>query len=320
MSENASDTTPLLPRPTPSEPPQGDSHPITLRVCHSPWKGINQKVLLGIRALLSAYLTTVFGVSMKYKHELDDKHSNGRIAFQFSTVSFCLLWGYHLIATLWTGMHLFKPHKLFEDPEDCEGHRIRTRVFQLLSPSNRDASAGHQFMFSMFYTIAHVFAFMNTLLYWAILVPAGHGGIPPPSLPHQHPQPPKNETVSLMTSPDKGLFEEGPTKSFSILNVWTVTSLIGCAEIFFLNSIRRQNPVARHAVGVMGLSCAYLVWAAIGKAATGHAGLFFLDPKLMNDQPGAVFAACVGFVMLSSGVFTYMYGMIAAREAVTARS
>lgn len=40
---------------------------------------------------------------------------------------------------------------------------------------------------------------------------------------------------------DKGLFEEDPIKAFSIINVWTITTVIGFIEIGFLNSIRRQT-------------------------------------------------------------------------------
>ncbi|KAI1504491.1 hypothetical protein F5X99DRAFT_16548 [Biscogniauxia marginata] len=312
-----SDTTPLLPRPVNSNPTQGDSHPITLRACHSPWRGINQAVLFLIRLIFSGYLSAVFGVSLKYKLESEDGHSRWRIPFQFSTVSFCLLWAYHLLVTLWTGMHLFVPRTIEEDPEDCHEHRMRTHIIRMLSPPSQANYHGRRFTFSMFYTIAHVFAFMNTIIYWGVLVPSGHGGFRPPNLPH-HGHHRGNETETILYDPDKGLFEEDPIKSFSIINVWTITSLIGGIEIFFLNSIRRQTPVAAHTAGVMSLSGAYLAWAGIGKLLTGHAGLFFLDPKLMGDVPEATIAACIAFISLSPGIFSYMYGLIAMRESMTA--
>lgn len=40
---------------------------------------------------------------------------------------------------------------------------------------------------------------------------------------------------------DKGLFEEGGIKAFSIINVWSVTSIIALAEVMFFNSIRRPT-------------------------------------------------------------------------------
>ncbi|KAI1488631.1 hypothetical protein F5X96DRAFT_644688 [Biscogniauxia mediterranea] len=313
-----SDTTPLLPRLVNSNPSQGDSHPITLRACHSPWRGIGQTILFLIRLVVAGYLSAVSGVSLKYKLENQDDHTRWRIPFQFSTVSFCLLWAYHLLVTVWTGMHLFVPQTMEEeDSEDSDGHRLRTRIVRLLSPPRQADRHGQLFAFSMFYTIAHVFAFMNTIIYWGLLVPSGHGGFKPPNLP-DHSQHRGNQTASIMYDPDKGLFEEDPIKSFSILNLSTITSLIGGIEIFFLNSIRRQTPVAAHTAGVMCLSGAYLAWAGIGKLLTGHAGLFFLDPKLMGDIPEATIAACIAFIALSPGFFSYMYGLIAMRETMTA--
>jgi hypothetical protein len=154
------------------------------------------------------------------------------------------------------------------------------------------------------------------------------------------------------------LFDEDPVKPFAIINLWTTTSFISVIEIFFLNSIRRQavrennypslqdcvlihtlQPVTAHMIGVMLVTSLYLVWAGLGKIATGHAGLFFVDPGLMKGELPGVIAACVAFVTLSVGcefssprlrllsdlltlrfatAFSYMYGLIAMRETMTA--
>ncbi|KAI1074047.1 hypothetical protein F5B20DRAFT_574375 [Whalleya microplaca] len=290
--------------------------PIYLRACHSPWRKVNQQVLLLLRLVFAGYLSAVFGVSLKYKLELEDEHTRWRIPFQFSTVSFILQWAYHLLVTLWTGMHLVFPKALEVDPADCHGHQFRTRILQSLSPPNKANCPTRRYIFSMFYTISHVFPFMNTLVYWGILVPSGHGGFKQPNFPHGHPQPLPNATV--LYDPNKGLFEEDDIKAFSIINVWTLTTVIGLIEILGLNSIRRPTPVAGHVAGVMFSSGLYLAWAGIGKLATGHSGLFFLDPDLMSNFPGAVIAACIAFVSLSPGIFTYFYGLIAMRETMTA--
>ncbi|KAI0380553.1 hypothetical protein F5Y04DRAFT_256941 [Hypomontagnella monticulosa] len=336
MSET-NDRTPLLPPPVHSQGQYGqsDSHvypthddaavifpsnwsdlqqPIYLRACHSPWRIINQSFLLFLRMLLAGYLSAVFGVSLKYKLENEDEHSRWRIPFQFSTVSFCTQWAWHLQVTVWTAMHLLFPKAIEVDPRDCHGHRLRAYILRFFSPSNKASCPIRRFSFSMFYTMAHVFPFMNTLIYWACLVPAGHGGFKPPSFPHHHP--PSNATVAY--DPNKGLFEEDPIKAFSIINVWTITTVIAFIEIGFLNSIRRQTPVTGHIVGVMFCSAAYLAWAGVGKLLTGHAGLFFLDPDLMNDMPEAVIAACIIFIGVSPGMFSYMYGLVAMRETMTA--
>ncbi|RYO82006.1 hypothetical protein DL766_007270 [Monosporascus sp. MC13-8B] len=146
-------------------------------------------------------------------------------------------------------------------------------------------------------------------------VPSGHGGFKAPSLP-QHPAPDGN--TSATHDPSKGLSEEGSIKSFSILNLSLVNSIIAATEIFFLNSIRRPTPVAGHIGGVMLASALYLAWAWIGQRLTGYAGIFFLDPDEMSGEMEAVIAACIAFISHSPGLFAFMYGLIAMREIMTA--
>ncbi|KAK8112807.1 hypothetical protein PG984_013333 [Apiospora sp. TS-2023a] len=289
-------TTPLLPGPSSSA--SSDSHPIFLRACHSPWRWINQSVLTLIRFVISAYLLAVMGISLKYKLEQEDDHTRWRIPFQFSSVSFILLLLYNLLVTVWTFMHLLLPKELPEDPAECHGHQFRNKVINaFLPPSrNRYGNHTHPIWFSLLYTVSHVFTFMNTIIYWAVLVPAGHGGFQPPHAPHRHPHAPDNSTVAGY-DPHKGLFEEGHLKAFSIINVWSITSVIALLEILLFNSIRRQT---------------------LGKLVTGHAGLFFLDPELMGNVHGAALAASVLFVTLAPGIFSYMYGLIAMRESMSA--
>lgn len=81
-------------------------------------------------------------------------------------------------------MHLLFPRHLDEDPDDCHGHQTRTKIINFLSPSNRDTCRNRRFLFSLFYTVTHVFAFMNTIIFWGALVPAGHGGFKLPDFPH----------------------------------------------------------------------------------------------------------------------------------------
>ncbi|KAK8063536.1 hypothetical protein PG996_008188 [Apiospora saccharicola] len=289
-------TTPLLPGPSSSA--SSDSHPIFLRACHSPWRWINQSVLTLIRFVISSYLLAVMGISLKYKLEQEDDHTRWRIPFQFSSVSFILLLLYNLLVTVWTFMHLLLPKELPEDPAECHGHQFRNKAINaFLPPSrNRYGNHTHPIWFSLLYTVSHVFTFMNTIIYWAVLVPAGHGGFQPPHAPHRHPHAPDNSTVAGY-DPHKGLFEEGHLKAFSIINVWSITSVIALLEILLFNSIRRQT---------------------LGKLVTGHAGLFFLDPELMGNVHGAALAASVLFVTLAPGIFSYMYGLIAMRESMSA--
>ncbi|OTB01654.1 hypothetical protein M426DRAFT_212186 [Hypoxylon sp. CI-4A] len=216
-------------------------------------------------------------------------------------------------------MHLIFPKAIEVDPAECHGHKIRAYILRFFSPPNRAACPIRRYLFSMFYTIAHVFPLMNTIMYWSVLVPSGHGGFKPPHMPHRHYAPPSCGNATITTyDPKKGLFEEDPIKSFSIINVWSITTVIALIEVSFLNSIRRQTPVTAHTVGVMFCSGAYLAWAGIGKLLTGHSGLFFLDPDLMTEMPEAIIAACIAFIAVTPGIFTYMYGLIAMRETMTA--
>ncbi|KAK5634510.1 hypothetical protein RRF57_010223 [Xylaria bambusicola] len=310
------DTTPLLPQserePTPA--PQGDSHPITLRACHSPWQVINQRFLFYIRVLLSSYLTSVAGVTLKYKLENEDDHGAGRIPFEFSTISFLLLWIYHLLTSTWTGAHTFGRSNPDRDGEPQDSS-AQARIAKFFTPPHQPSTL-QRTSFSIFYTVTHVFSFLHTLLYWAVFVPSGHGGFKPPKFPHHHHSP--GNSTAVFYDPNKGLFEEDDIKAFSIINVSTITAIIAILEIIGLNSIRRQSPVIGHVAGTLAASGLYLAWAGVGKLATGHWGLFFLDPELMGNSPEAAVAAAAGFVIAALFIFVWMYGLIAMRQSITA--
>ncbi|KAI8962968.1 hypothetical protein F5Y11DRAFT_171939 [Daldinia sp. FL1419] len=215
-------------------------------------------------------------------------------------------------------MHLVCPKAIEIDPGECQGHKFKAYCLRFLSPPNRATCPVRRYCFSLYYTIAHVFPIMNTLIYWGCLVPSGRGGFKPPKIPYNPYGPPHSSNETVGYDPDKGLFEQDPIKAFSIINVWSITSVISLIEICFLNSIRRQTPVTGHAAGVMFCSGAYLAWSGIGKLATGHSGLFFLDPDIIKDVPEAIIAASIAFIAISPGIFTYMYGLIAMRETITA--
>ncbi|KAI1655175.1 hypothetical protein F4813DRAFT_183714 [Daldinia decipiens] len=215
-------------------------------------------------------------------------------------------------------MHLISPKAIEIDSNECDGHKFKAYCLRFLSPPNKATCPVRRYWFSLYYTIAHVFPIMNTLIYWGCLVPSGHGGFKAPTLPY-HPQNPpyNNDTETIRHHPDKGLFDQAPINIFSIINVWTITTVIALVEICFLNSIRRQTPIICHAIGVTFCSGAYLAWSGFGKLVTGHSGLFFLDPEII-EVPEAIIAACIAFVAISPGIFTYMYGLIAMRETITA--
>lgn len=74
------------------------TQPIFLRAAHSPWRPLNQNALGYIRGGLLAYLIGTAGMLLdwKIKHR-EDEHTNWRIPFQFSTVTWTLLIIYHIL-------------------------------------------------------------------------------------------------------------------------------------------------------------------------------------------------------------------------------
>ena len=54
--------------------------------------------------VLSGYLTAVLGVALKYRLELDEPETNWHILFEFATISFLMLWAWHVLLTV-SGLH-----------------------------------------------------------------------------------------------------------------------------------------------------------------------------------------------------------------------
>ena len=72
--------------------------PIFLRACHSPWSWLPQGALVSVRGAILAHLTTLAFMLLDYKvYKREDGDTAWRIIFQFSTVTFVLLWFYHLL-------------------------------------------------------------------------------------------------------------------------------------------------------------------------------------------------------------------------------
>lgn len=97
---------------------------------------------------------------------------------------------------VWTLMHLFFPHSPQREATNYHKHRLRNKIIKVMSPPLRANCPKRRFFFSLFYTVAHVFTFTNTILYWAVLVPSGHGGFKAPGVSHHH-DPPSNSTAAL---------------------------------------------------------------------------------------------------------------------------
>ncbi|ESA42927.1 hypothetical protein GE21DRAFT_5982 [Neurospora crassa] len=296
----ATERSSLLGRDLPRPNGVVQDHPIFLRVCHAPWGFINQTTLVVLRGLILIYLTVLAPMLLDYKlYKRQDGDSPWRIAFQFSTIAFILLWLYHLLAFCWSYTHLYYPDI------DEEHNTWESVLLRKMSPPEQTITSRNRLYFSLYYTVSHVFAFMNTFIFWAFVVPKGHG-----ELPKERQRGSGDDAGSLEAG---DFFSHGWFEPFCVLNLWGYTSLLALFEIMFLNSIKRQIPVHTHIIGLVVLLCAYLGWAAFGKLFIGRAPYFWLDPEVVRYRE-LMFAYCALFVALGPAFFAFMYGLISLRE------
>lgn len=119
-----------------------------------------------------------------------------------------------------------------------------------MSPPEQTITSRNRLYFSLYYTVSHVFAFMNTFIFWAFVVPKGHG-----ELPKERQRGSGDDAGSLegmfllrLDIPPKAaltrlagdFLSHGWFEPFCVLNLWGYTSLLALFEIMFLNSIKRQ--------------------------------------------------------------------------------
>ncbi|KAK3323843.1 hypothetical protein B0T19DRAFT_214530 [Cercophora scortea] len=280
---------------------QVQDHPIFLRVCHSPWSWLSQSGLVYTRGCILAYLTALAGMLLDYKIEKrEDSHTCWRIIFQFSTLAFVLLWLYHFIAFAWSFTHLYYPD-IEEDDDRCEFVILRK-----FSPPIQTAHSRKRFYFSLFYIFVHVVVFINSIVFWTVLVPNGHGHFP--------------EGEDDGDAEAEGSFEDfwsdGWFQPFCIINLWGVTALLAFIEIVYLNSVKRPVPIPSHISAIVFLLSVWLGWAAFGKILTDHYAYFWMDPEFM-EKTEYVAAASVAFVGLGPSVFVFILGLIGLRESLT---
>ncbi|KAK4194138.1 hypothetical protein QBC40DRAFT_239136 [Triangularia verruculosa] len=278
-------------------------HPIFLRVCHSPWSCVSQSALVYLRGLIFWYLTGLAGMLFRYKfhyeYPQDDGKSNWCILFEFASLAYLLLWLYHLIAFCWSFTHLFYPDV------DEDDRRWESVVLSKMSPPLQTPQSRKRFYFSIFYTVVHVFVFMNSLIYWTVLVPQGYGHFP---------QGEGGESISTASAEE--FFGNGWFEPFCIINLYIGIPLIALFEIFVLNSIKRQVPVPAHVFATGFFLSAYLGWAAFGKLFTGLYPFFWMDPEIM-EKTEYIASYVSGFVGLGPTVFAFLYGLIGMRENLT---
>ena len=93
-SETMAETTPLLPRA--NRPPHDPS--IVLRICHSPWLFISQKLPLAVRAIIASFLSFVLTLDIIYA--INHTHRGRQFALEASNVSLVIQNLYYWITTV----------------------------------------------------------------------------------------------------------------------------------------------------------------------------------------------------------------------------
>ena len=110
---------------------------------------------------------------------------------------------------LWGLKHHHHHHSTVENDQAW----VARTILNLSPPDGLTEFSHNHFYPSLLYIAAHVFNFMNTLMYWAVLVPQGHGNLGGPGWLHP----------------------------FSVVNLYGITSLIASVEVMFLNIIKHEH-------------------------------------------------------------------------------
>ncbi len=72
----------------------------------------------------------------------------------------------------WTLTHLHWPEI------EADDNTWESAVLRVMQPPEQPPPFAAPILFSVFYSLVHVYSFMLTIIYWAVLVPNGHGHLP----------------------------------------------------------------------------------------------------------------------------------------------
>jgi len=211
-------------------------HPIFIRVCHSPWPVLRQKLLLLVRCMLAVYLTVVLVLSVVN----DCKHLDARFfAFDARNIGFAVQAIYYWItavclppkhgatgpfskltlsAQTWTMQHLLgfpSPANRLPPEEQAKGKYLARMQKAFSIPSDTDVASKKRIAFSLFYTAAVTFPFVVTIASWSFLNPLSSSVGPP--------------------------FWPTPVILFIIVNFNVVNSAIALLEVMTLSSVHKQK-------------------------------------------------------------------------------
>lgn len=121
-------------------------------------------------------------------------------------------------------------------------------LFKLSPPV--DATSGRkELLFSLFYTSASLFSFMNTIVYWAVTVPHDRGVFlfhdccwsPYGHIPMLQLSTLATYSADTKTTRTARAFPSNGLQLFAMINLYGVSSLVSSTEILLLNSIKRHG-------------------------------------------------------------------------------
>ncbi|KAG0649618.1 hypothetical protein D0Z07_4049 [Hyphodiscus hymeniophilus] len=276
-----SSSTALLP-----DQKRGDQHPIFLRVCHSPWLFIGQKMLVMIRGVTTTYLLVSFLMVLQY--DLRINQHGWLTAFELPNVVYMLQIIYNMLAFIWTTMHLYYPHSSTQTQTNS------TRLQKMFSPPRQNPTTKNRTFFSIFYTAAVTYPHVVNFIYWAVLTP-----------------------MHKTTIPVDKAFSSGSYTRFFILNKYAIGSATALMEVLVNSSIRRPEPVGAHMVGLSTFSLAYVGWTFLGYVVTDKYHYFFFNHKIVGWEHFGL--NVVGFIAITNIFFIMVYGVTGIREALTKR-
>ncbi|PHH68041.1 hypothetical protein CDD82_891 [Ophiocordyceps australis] len=229
-----------------------------------------------------------------------------RHAFSFTSIMRGMVVAYHVIVFFWTVTHLHYP----EVGETGSG--FGNKMIRAVSLPRNMASRSKQNAFTMLYSAATTFSFMDTAMYWLIT--------------RHHDMAKGDATMAaslqlemplIVPDPPFGDFAgAGWYKPFVMMNMHGGTSLLMIMEMLLMNSIKRPHGLAAHFLGLIVLCVMYLGWAKFGRWVTGHHAYFWLDKDEVGSQQ-AVLMYSTGFVSMAPLMYTLMHGLTAIREGLT---
>ncbi|PHH65084.1 hypothetical protein CDD81_3482 [Ophiocordyceps australis] len=231
-----------------------------------------------------------------------------RHMFSFTSVMRGLVIAYHVVTFFWTITHLHFPEV------GQTGGGLGNKMIRAVSLPRNMHDRRKQGAFTMLYSAATTFSFMDTAMYWLITrhhdMAEGNAAMAASlqvEMPLIVPQAPFGDFLGTAT---------GWYKPFVMMNMHGGTSLLMIMEMLLMNSIKHPHSLGAHFLGLIVMTVMYLAWARFGKWVTGQHAYFWLDKDEVGSHQ-AVLMYSTGFVFMAPLMYTLMHGLTAIRERLT---